>query len=73
MNRYEKILPVKYNRMASITLIDYKKLLVENEVLNSLLDTNTDEYERLVNDIINHKDINIGGKIYIIQEKLEEY
>jgi hypothetical protein len=71
MNNYEKILPVEYNRMASITLIEYKKTLVELEVVKALLSHNTDEYERLVDDIVHHRDIRIDDRVFIIQEKLE--
>jgi hypothetical protein len=72
MNDYSKILPLKYNRMASITLIDYKKILAELEVTTALLDSNTAEYESLVDDIIHCRNITVNGVEFVVKEALKE-
>ena len=68
MNRYEKIQHRKYTRMASITLVEYKKVLAEKEVIEALLESNADEYERLIDDIQNHNQININGDWYEVNK-----
>jgi len=72
MNHYSRRLPLKYSRMASITLVDYKKILAELEVTTAILDSNTDEYERLVDDIIHCRNITVNGVEFVVKEVLKE-
>jgi len=71
MNYYEKRVPQEFNRMANITMVEYKKLLAELEVSRSLLSVAAATYERLVSDIENHESFKIGDREFQCNELIE--
>lgn len=68
MNLYEKELERKYNHMAIIPLVELQKLKVEISFLEKLLDHNSDKYDELVEDILNHKSFKIDGREFEVRE-----
>ena len=71
MNIYEPRAYRSYTRMASVTLVEYKKTLVERDVANALLEDAADNYERLIDDIKSLKSFNIEGIEYEIRQVLK--
>lgn len=72
MNLYEKELKRKYNHMAIIPLVELQKLKVEISFLETLLDYNSDKYDSLVEDILNHKPFKIDGREFEVREVARE-
>jgi|GEM_PF-3711984 len=72
MNTYDKELKNTYNHKCPLIMLDYLKLKAENSYMDDLLNNNCDEYERLVDDISDCKEIRINQRDFKIIEITNE-
>jgi hypothetical protein len=71
MNLYEKRLVQTYNHRPNCTMLEYLLLKEELAYKEKMLSNACNEYERLVDDIINCRDIKIDGECFEIREIIE--
>lgn len=72
MREYRKRLDEVYNHRCPMTMLDYLKIKAENEYLNKMISSACQEYESLIDDIINCREIKIDSNRFFVPEKINE-
>lgn len=71
MNKYEERMQEIYNHKPNCTMLDYLKLKAELEYKSKMLSDANDTYEKLVQDLINGKEVKIGNKVFRLEQREE--